>query len=148
MTFSGSVSNHLWCSRYKDSIHLLTALCSRCGTDNYLTVPGQQGLCRPLLLLCQWHKCAFQLLVHPETLNARRPVCIWEWVRTMIVCFHSWNQYFNRKKFVFDNLMILKAWDISLRANQNNGFCIWILGSERLCKCVMMWKERRAGWGW
>lgn len=61
MTCGGSVSNHLWCSRYKDCIHLLTALRSGRGTDNYLTVRGQQGLCSPLLLLCQRRECAFQL---------------------------------------------------------------------------------------
>lgn len=64
LTCGGSVSNHLWSSRYKDCIHLLTALRSHCGTDNYLTVRGQQGLCRPLLLRCQWHECAFQPRLH------------------------------------------------------------------------------------
>lgn len=49
MTSGGTVSNHLWCRRYKDCIHPLTALCSHCGTDNYLTVSAQRGLCGPFV---------------------------------------------------------------------------------------------------
>lgn len=79
MTSSGSVSNHLWCSRYKDCIHLLTALCSHCGTDNYLTVSGQQGLCRPFVALMQVVQVCISALSSSETLNAEGFMYIQEW---------------------------------------------------------------------
>lgn len=65
VTSSGRVSNHLWCSRYKDSIHLLTCLMFPL-RHRLLTVSGQQGLCGPLLLICHWCKCALQLCVNPS----------------------------------------------------------------------------------
>lgn len=117
MTSSGSVSNHLWCRRYKDSIHLLAALCSHCGTDNYLTVPGQQGLCRPLLLLCQWRKCAFQNWVHPGHWMLWG-LCVYELENGNQSVFALGKPILQQENVeAFDNLIILPAWNMCLRAN-------------------------------
>lgn len=105
MTSSGSVSNHLWCSRYKDCIHLLTALCSHCGIDNYLTVSGQQGLCRPFVARMQVVQVCISALSSPETLNAEGFVYEWE----------NGNDSFGKLKLLqekvdgFDNLICLRA---------------------------------------
>lgn len=50
-----------------------------------------RGLCRPLLLLCQWRKCAFQLWVHPRHRMLRGPSCLY--VRFCEQSMQRRNQY-------------------------------------------------------
>lgn len=146
MTSSGTVSNHLWCSRYKDSIHLLTDFCSHCGTDNYLTVLGQQGLCRPLLLLCQWRKCAFQLSQFIWDTERWRARVYKRHRMTMIVCLHWENQYRNRKM-----LMCLIIWwyymleTFVLEQIRTMAFLWQSLALGLICKCGTICKGE-AGW--
>lgn len=78
------------------------------------TLLSQQGLCRPLLLLCQWRKCAFQLWVHPRRWMLKGScVCIWESENDNDSMFALGKPIPQQENVnAFDNLTIIQAWDI------------------------------------